>query len=370
LGETVSVQSEILEEPRTVYVSLPASYSQSERSYPVLYLLDAEWHFPVVASQVRYLSDCSASDIIAPELIVVGLENVDRDRDYTPTHVPEYKGMEFPTSGGAARFRRFLTEELIPWIDSTYRTVPHRVLGGWSFGGLFTIDSLLEGPEPFFAFVGISPSIWWEDELLLGRQIRNPLSQPTRLMMTIGADEQGGMNYTAATKFAEQLERDPVEGLEVTFIEIEGAGHNQSLPLAYYRAIRALYSDWRAPDEVIEAGKARIDRYYEELSKEYGYTLTIPEPVLVSLGIGHLRAERMEKAKTVFEEMTRLYPESSFGHYLLGRTQQKLGQPSAARAEYSRAIEIESKQEPPDHLDMRNYRSRLAEVEAVEDLGQ
>jgi len=70
--------------------------------------------------------------------------------------------------------------------------------------------------------------------------------------------------------------------------EYEGAGHNQSLPLAYYRAIRALYSDWLAPDEVIEAGRGRIDQYYQELSYRYGYAVPIPEPVLQSLGIAHL----------------------------------------------------------------------------------
>jgi len=235
LGETVSLRSEILDELRTVYVSLPASYSQSERSYPVLYLMDGNWHFPVVASQVRYLSECGASDIIAPELIVVGIENVDRDKDFTPTHVPEY----------------------------------------------------------------------------------------------------------------------------------EGVGHNQSLPLAYYRAIRALYSDWLAPDEVIEAGRGRIDQYYKELSNQYGYAVPLPEPVLQSLGVGHLQAERLEEARAVFEELTKLYPESSFGHYLLGRAWQKSGDPAAAREEYLRAIQIESNQQPPDGLDLRYYRSRLAEVEAL-----
>ena len=117
LGETVALRSEVLEELRTVYVSLPASYRQSQRSYPVLYLLDGNWHFPIVASQVRYLSECGASDIIAPELIVVGIENVDRDKDFTPTHVPEYEGMEFPTSGEAADFLQFLTRELVPFIN-------------------------------------------------------------------------------------------------------------------------------------------------------------------------------------------------------------------------------------------------------------
>jgi predicted alpha/beta superfamily hydrolase len=365
LGETVSLQSEVLDEPRTVYISLPASYSQSERSYPVLYLLDGEWHFPVVASQVRYLSECSASDIIAPELIVVGVQNVDRDRDYTPTHVPEYEGMEFPTSGSADKFLEFLRRELIPFIDGTYRTVDHRVLGGWSFGGLFTVYSLLESPALFNAYLGISPSVWWEHERLLGEPPAGPVERPTQLVMTIGTEEEGGWTHTAATKLARQLEEHPVDGLELTFIEIEGAGHNQSLPLAYYRAIRALYSDWLAPDEVIEAGRARIGEYYQELSKRYGYAVAVPEPVLMSLGISHLQADRTEEARAVFEEITRLYAESSYGHYLLGRTWQKSGDAAAAREEYLRAIEIESRQQPPDHLEMRNFRFRLAEVEAT-----
>lgn len=370
LGETVTLRSEVLDQLRTVYVSLPASYHQSQRSYPVLYLLDGNWHFPVVASQVRYLSECGASDIIVPEIIVVGIENIDRDRDYTPTHVPEYQGMSFPTSGGAAQFRRFMTEELIPIIDNAYRTAPQRVLGGWSFGGLFTIDTMLQEPQPFFGFVGISPSIWWQDELLLSRPPRSRFDRSSRLVMTIGAEEQGGMSHAAASKFADQLERDPVEGLEVTFIEIEGAGHNQSLPLAYYRALRALYSDWLAPDEVIEAGRRSVEKYYRDLSGEYGFTVPIPEQVLTELGLEHLQAGRLDEARKAFEEITRSYPESSFARYLLGRAWHKSGNLQAARQAYLRAIEIESRQQPPDGLDLRYYRTRLAEVEAVEQAGQ
>jgi len=370
LGDTVALRSDILDELRTVYVSLPASYRQSQRSYPVLYLLDGNWHFPVVASQVRYLSECRASDIIAPELIVVGIENVDRDRDFTPTHVPEYEGMEFPTSGEASDFLQFLARELIPFIDDNYRTVDHRVLGGWSFGGLFTIYAMMQAPDLFNAYVGISPSLWWEHERLLRQAMPGPFEKPRQLVMTIGTEEEGGWTHTAVTKFADQLEAQPIDGLGVTFIVIEGAGHNQSLPLAYYRAVRALYSDWMAPDEVIEAGRGRIEQYYQELSKRYGYAVSVPEPVLVSLGIGHLQAERMAEARAAFEEVTKLYAESSYGHYLLGRAWQKSGDPGAARDEFLQAIQIESSQQPPDGLDMRVFRSHLAEVEAVEELGQ
>lgn len=364
LGETVALRSDVLDELRTVYVSLPASYRSSQRSYPVLYLLDGDWHFPVVASQVRYLSECGASDIIAPELIVVGIENVDRDRDFTPTHVPEYEGMEFPTSGEAADFLQFLTRELIPFIDDSYRTVDHRVLGGWSFGGLFTIYAMTQTPDLFNAYLAISPSLWWEHERLLNEPPPGPFKKPGRLVITIGAEEEGGWNHTAVTKFAAQLQAKPINGLELTVIEIEGAGHNQSLPLAYYRAIRALYSDWMAPNEVIEAGRGRIDRYYHELSDQYGYAVPVPEQALANLGIGHLQAERMEDARLAFEEVTRLYAESSYGHYLLGRVWHKSGDPAAAREEYLRAIQIESNQQPPDGLDLRYYRSRLAEIES------
>jgi predicted alpha/beta superfamily hydrolase len=362
LGQTVVLRSEILDELRTIYVSLPASYHQSRRSYPVLYLLDANWHFAVVASQVRYLSECQASDIIAPELIVVGIENTDRDRDFTPTHVPEYKGMKFPTSGGAPEFLEFMTRELIPLIDSTYRTVDHRVLAGWSFGGLFAYYAMLEDPTVFNAYIGISPSVWWEDEALLDRQGRGTADLPRRLVMTIGSDEAGGMNHEAVTRLAEQLEANPVDGLAVSLMTIDGAGHNQSLPPAYYRAIRHLYSDWLAPDDVIETGRDRVEQYYRDLSALYGYAVPIPEQVMIRLALENLDEANFEQARSTMAEVTKLYPESSMARYLLGRVQHKEGALEAARGDYLAAIDLELRQEPPDGLSLRHYRSRLAEL--------
>jgi len=72
----------------------------------------------------------------------------------------------------------------------------------------------------------------------------------------------------------------------------------------------------------------------------------------------------LDEARAVFEEVTKLYPESAFVHYLLGRTWQKSGDPATAREEYRWAIQIESSQLPPDGLELRNFRSRLAEVES------
>lgn len=75
--------------------------------------------------------------------------------------------MAFPTSGQADRFLDFLEKELIPHIDRNYRTYPHRIIAGWSFGGLLATHALIHRPEIFDAYLAISPSLWWDEELLL-----------------------------------------------------------------------------------------------------------------------------------------------------------------------------------------------------------
>ncbi len=367
LGDRVVLRSEILDELRTLYVRLPASYRFSQRRYPVLYLLDAEWHFPFVASQVSYLSECGASDIIAPEMIVVGLENVDRNRDFTPTAVPEYRGMEFPTSGGAARLQRFFKEELIPFVDRSYRTTSHRVLGGWSFGGLFAIHSLMHSAGAFNAYLAISPSLWWDDELLVETPGPEETDPPARLVLTIGSEETGGWTHSAVTRFAERLRERPSAGLKLTFIEIDGAGHNQSVPLAYYRAVRALYSDWLAPDEVVAAGEDPVVRYYQELSVKYGYDVPIPADILIRMGLAHAKAGRLKAARETLERAASQYPEMSMAHYHLGRIRQQSGDLEAAEAAYRRAIDEELRQVPPDGLDLQLFQRQLAEVAAAAD---
>jgi uncharacterized protein len=96
-----------------------------------------------------------------PGLIVVAIENTDRNRDLTTPTQNEVQGM---SSGGADRFLQFLREELIPWTDDNYRTVPYRILLGHSLGGFFAIHALFSQPQTFDAYIAISPSVQWGDQ--------------------------------------------------------------------------------------------------------------------------------------------------------------------------------------------------------------
>ena len=90
---------------------------------------------------------------------MVGVVNVDRVRDLTP-EPGEADRKRYPSSGHADRFRRFLEEELVPYVDTHFRTQPFRILAGHSHGGLFAIHALLSG-DAFDAFIASSPSLYW-----------------------------------------------------------------------------------------------------------------------------------------------------------------------------------------------------------------
>jgi predicted alpha/beta superfamily hydrolase len=148
LGVERTIQSVILKEDRKVIVHVPASYDTSEKSYPVLYLLDGT---PALLLEMIAITNRLASDRNAPEMIIVAIENTNRDRDMMPVAAKDYPGPP-----RAEAFLGFLEGELLPDIQNTYRTAHPGVLQGKSLSGLFTVYALLARPTVFDAYVACS----------------------------------------------------------------------------------------------------------------------------------------------------------------------------------------------------------------------
>lgn len=87
-------------------------------------------------------------------MIVVGIWNTNRDRDMIPVAVSHRPG-----SGASEKFLAFIGEELVPYIDKTYRTADFSILYGMSNSALFTVYALLEAPDTFQAYLASSPMI-------------------------------------------------------------------------------------------------------------------------------------------------------------------------------------------------------------------
>src|SRR3982751_229731 len=103
-----------------LHIMLPGGYANSNKVYPVVYLMDSQWDFPLVTA----LYGQQYFDGFIPQMIIVGVTwggknpNPDslRARDYTPT-----KQNGTPQSGGADQFLSFMKEELFPFIEKNYR---------------------------------------------------------------------------------------------------------------------------------------------------------------------------------------------------------------------------------------------------------
>ncbi len=148
LGSARTIKSAIMNEDRKVLVHLPASYDTSSKSYPVLYLLDGT---PGFLLEMIAITNRLRNDGYAQEMIIVAIENTNRDRDMMPVVAKDYPGPP-----GAEAFLAFLEKELVPDIEKTYRTTQPRILQGKSLSGLFTVYALLARPTVFNAYVACS----------------------------------------------------------------------------------------------------------------------------------------------------------------------------------------------------------------------
>ncbi len=151
-GNEIVLKSEILNEDRTIYVHCPSGNQNTK--YPVLYHLDGDYNFKMTTGIIDFLM----KNEIIPEMIVVGIGNLDRTRDMTPVKDPTFRN-----SGGAEKFYKFINNEVIPYVEQSFPVSDTKILSGHSLGGLFTLYSFLTDYKRFEYYIAVSPSIQFKD---------------------------------------------------------------------------------------------------------------------------------------------------------------------------------------------------------------
>jgi predicted alpha/beta superfamily hydrolase len=189
-------ESTYLEHNRDVTIYLPAGYADSDsRRYPVIYMHDGqnlfEAHRAFIPGQHWRLSDAADAAIGARKaapMIIVGIDNAGAARidEYTPTPDPRHKA-----GGRADDHARMIIEELKPLIDTTYRTRPdpeNTAIGGSSLGGLAALYLALHHNAVFRSAAVMSPSVWWNNRVILEELDKFRGSRP-RIWLDIGGRE-------------------------------------------------------------------------------------------------------------------------------------------------------------------------------------
>lgn len=151
IGEKHTITSAILSEDREILVHLPENYTNSEKAYPVLLRLDGSQI--LLTETFIILNRLTYSYEITPEMIIVVLNNIERDKDMWPVNTKYYPEPRVP---GAANFLGFIKEELLPYINNSYRTTGERILCGQSLSSVFVLHAFLKEPGLFDSYIAIS----------------------------------------------------------------------------------------------------------------------------------------------------------------------------------------------------------------------
>ncbi len=204
----------------SISVSLPNDY-EPKKPYPVVYLLDANLYFDIIATTLHKYSEVG---LTAP-VILIGIGYKDfqtmdslRNRDYTyPIAIPEY---EMDVSGGADRFLAFIETELIPFMDEKFKPdTSNRILAGHSLGGYFSMYALWRNlPRKgglFNGYIMASPSIhynhYWLIDQLESLEPQKKQGKKTKIYLTFGgledAENEEDADLESSNKTAERLSK-------------------------------------------------------------------------------------------------------------------------------------------------------------------
>jgi predicted alpha/beta superfamily hydrolase len=240
IGEIREINSTILGEKRTLNIHLPAQYDTS-KSYPVIYLLDGSAHEDFL--HIVGLAQFFNMQYTMPEMIIVGIANVDRKRDFTfPTTNADLK-KEFPTTGGSEKFIQFIEKELQPFVTQNYKTTKENYLIGQSLGGLLASEILLKKPTLFNHYLIVSPSLWWDDESLL-KSAENTIAKTdytnVYVYIAVGSDEPKIM-VKDANSFYKALIKSSSKDFTVNFMRLDKENHATVLHQAINEAFRLLF---------------------------------------------------------------------------------------------------------------------------------
>ena len=356
IGNKVTFNSKILNEQQELWIYTPNDYD-AKKKYHVLYLLDGDELFHPATGIVMYLA---ANEFIS-ETILIGVKTNLRVRDYLPPIVGEPKSntqrfisSKFPDAGGANFFLNYFEQELIPYIDQTYSTLPHRTLIGHSNGGVLALHTLVSKPNLFTNYLIMSPAAWWSEQEIddnIKNLFANNKDIKGNLYMSVAGE--GNQFLSNALRISANLEMHSPRSFSWNFKHMDDENHLSTIHPSLYDGLKKIYEEYKISnlDDIAQYRDIEsVKSFYNALSLKYNHPVTIPQSVINSFAYKQMRFGRIEQALTSFKFNAQKYPETESVHLSLGDGYMANKEYSLAKSSYQKAIELAKKHESK-HLD-------------------
>lgn len=333
---THRIDAESLGEQREIYLRVPPGYDDELR-YPVVYVLDGEWGFDLVASYLDYY----AREGLYPPVIVTAVRNVNRNRDYVPA-----VDARFPYTGGAEAFVDFVATEWREYVEARYASSDERILLGHSFGGTFVLHALFTRPELFDAYIALSASTWVADRVLFdeARRYFDRERHPRAFLYMAVGQADGGPTVPDGEALAGLFDEHAPANLEWYFEIQPRAEHFINFTSGLHDGFQRLFPRWQFESELVDAahagGGAAVARWFAAQRAALGYRF---QPSWFDIGVAALRLSaegHHDAAVRIIEELQPWFGEHPHLLSMGAGVYRKAGAHARAEAALEKAIAI------------------------------
>ena len=351
---TLDINSKILSENRKVLVHLPEGYKDSNKTYPVLYVLDGNRHFPHARLSTQILQQQN----LVPDMIIVAITNNrgTRTRDLSAEQLT---------------FNQFITDELFPIIQLRFRASEIRTLFGHSMAGYFATNVLAKSPAMFDNYISASPVFQINDRHIVKafKQLQLPNSLKRSLYFTLtDAVVEGKAAGDAMAEFVDSLSLSSPKGLNWKYDFIPNQVHMTTPYVTLYEGLTFVFSDFQAPkiasldDYNKIGGLAGINAHYKQRAIKYGVPPVVPERTIRRIGFTLLDQGHAEDALTLLKTNVADNPNSLRALNALASTYEELNQVNKAIKTYNQALVLAKQQSSPAQQHFQTQLKRLTDA--------
>ncbi len=359
-------------------VYLPPNYhlDSTNVTYPLVLTLDGWTLSQSVSGVVGHLTNTAAF----PKSVVVSLHTdiwpylpnaYVHSTDNWPADEKDGFARAFKRNGENAseKFWRFLQEELLPHLESTYRINDFRTLIGMSPTAIMALHTMLQKADMFDAYVllastdvlglGYNPQRDFVDEIT--HKVKR--GQLDGKYLYVASAEFEARRENAHYKNVEKLNQNLKEYAQNFTLQaehIDGYGHYPVAIPALLNAFDLIFprAQFQKYVEYLNQGGNVIEnlsQHYNDLSEQYGFTLHPQTAIqrnpnsLRAIGYRLMRIGELKQAKLAFEKWVTLSVKDPSAHFWLARVESQLENKKQAIESMNKALAL-AKQYTPDSV--------------------
>lgn len=318
-----------LGETRRLKIQLPRDYeTNTEKSYPIVIVLDANYLFEPVAGNVDYFGYWEDM----PEALVVGI--MQGDSRYDDCY---YDDTNFMPADRGADFFEFIGMELVPFIDANFRTAKFIIAVGHDLTASYINYYLFKDPPLFNGYIALSPDLAPMMDDRLPKRIPN-IPQKLFYYLATGTDDIQDLQLVAQ-ELNTALSSLKSEQFNYYFDNFEGATHYSLVARAIPSALEKIFSVYRPISKqefnnVLLKLETPVHLYlldkYQTIANLFGINNPIRINDFLASATACEKLKQWDSLREIASMATRQYPDLILGDYYMGRYYEETGDPKRA----------------------------------------